>query len=235
MYHETGPPNQCQCLIECNSPALKGQAFCQAHLHSCPVASPLSGWEPEYDPELWNNNKAFKGSHNCYSYAMNVYDPKQVEKCKRTKNCNVPYHLPGAASGYEKFSNDRPKVCPNMLSRLFGDNSSIVLSDFQSKCPNGYSKISLIIDENEDYHFLRQDSNAYWSHKPGGNRVTPLDAFDHPIWNPKLANYNYVLRKDSSLNYDVFCSFLCVPRNRPLYLRVGGGGAKALRELFGST
>ena len=154
---------------------------------------------------------------------MNVYDPRQVAKCKSKDDCNVPFHQPGSSAGYPGFSNSTPKTCPNMLARIFGDNPTIGVSDFASKCPTGYSKIALIIDESDDYHFLRQDSNGYWSHKPGARSVTNVDALGHLIWNPNLANYNYKKAGDGDLNYDIFCSFMCVPRNRPLYLRVGGG------------
>ena len=104
-----------------------------------------------------------------------------------------------------------------MIARIFGDNPSFVLSDFTSQCPTGTSKIAVIIDENEDYHFLRQDSNRYWSHKPGAQRVINRDAYGHRIWDPKLANYNYVGSKKGKLNYDIFCSYVCMPRNVPLF------------------
>ena len=96
------------------------------------------------------------------------------------------------------------------------------MADFTSKCPDGFSKIALIIDESDDYHFLRQDSNGYWSHKPGARKVKNVDAFGHKIKDPRLANYNYALSDGASLNYDIFCSYMCVPRNRPLYMKAGG-------------
>ena len=218
LFNETGPPNQCQCGIECNRPALAKEAFCKAHINQCPRFSPMSGWEPEYDPKLWNSRMAFRETHNCFSYAMNVFDKKQVYKCKHTNNCNVGLHQPGYSSGYNGFTNSEPKTCPNMIARIFGDNPSIQMTDFATKCPAGYSKAAVIIDASDDYHFLRQDSSGYWSHKPGSNRVKNVDAFGHKICDPKLANYNYQQAKKGILNYDIFCSYLCVPRNRPLYL-----------------
>ena len=114
--------------------------------------------------------------------------------------------------------------------RIFGDNRDVLRAEFTDKCPVNYSKIALIVDQSDDYHFLRQDSNRYWSHKPGGNLVTNVDAYGHRIWDPKLANYNYVdAENDSSLNYDIFCSYFCVPRNRPLYLKARGGSRHTLK------
>ena len=221
-YNETGVPNQCQCSIACNRPALPKKAFCASHESQCPRESPMTGSEPDYHPSLWNKRMEFRKTHNCFSYSMNVLDKKQLAKCKSKKDCSVPFHQPGSAAGYEGFTDSKPKTCPNLMARIFGDNPNIELSDFTSQCPQGSSKIALIIDESDDYHFLRQDSNGYWSHKPGSMPVKNTDAYGHRIWDPKLANYNYVKADDGSLNYDIFCSYMCVPRNQALYLKVGG-------------
>lgn len=230
LPYETGRPHQCNCSIDCLNRALPGEAFCQLHMGSCPRISPLTDVEPDYHPEIWNGVKAFMKTHNCYSYAMNVRDPKQIAKCKGKKKCAAPYHQPGQASGYEPFTNNLPKTCPNMAMRIFGDNHDILRAEFTDKCPANYSKIALIVDQSDDYHFLRQDSNRYWSHKPGGNLVTNIDAYGHRIWDPKLANYSYAdVDENSSLNYDIFCTYFCVPRNRPLYLKARGGSRRSLK------
>ena len=221
-YHETAIPDQCQCSIMCTKRALPKEAFCSQHLHKCPRESPLSSWEPEYDPSLWNMYIAIKETHNCFSYAMNVFDKRQIAKCKGLKSCNTSFHQPGSASGYSRFSNSRPKTCPNMLERIMGDNPMTYITDFTTQCKENFSKIALIVDESDDYHFLRQDSNGYWSHKPGAQRVKRIDARGHKIWDPKLANYDYTTNGNSDLKYDIFCSYMCVPRNVPLYMRTGG-------------
>lgn len=222
-FHETGEANQCQCFAQCPKKSLPGEAFCQEHLHNCPRISPLTGAEPAYEPNRWNLNKKFKNTHNCFAYAMNVFDKRQLSRCKK-KDCDVSFHQPGEASGYRRFSDANPKTCPNLIARVIGDNSTIVMSDFTSKCPQKTSKIAIIIDESDDYHFLRQDANKFWSHKPGARDVTNVDALGHRIWDPKLAYYNYTDKPKNVLNYDVFCSYMCVPRDRPLYLKATGGG-----------
>lgn len=216
---ETGSPNQCQCTIMCAKPAINKSGFCVDHITSCSTKSLLSGWEPEYDPSLWNLYIAIKETHNCYSYSMNVFDKRQIQKCKGKNECDAPFHQPGGASGHPKFSNYKPKTCPNMIARVRGDNPSTYISDFETQCKPSYSKIALIVDESDDYHFLRMDSNGYWSHKPGGMRVTNVDAYGNYIWNPKLANYDYASRGKSELKYDIFCSYFCVKRNIPLYMK----------------
>jgi len=219
---ETGIPHQCQCSITCYKPALNKYPFCKDHLKSCSNNPILSNWEPEYDPMLWNKYVAIKETHNCYSYAMNVFDKKQIKKCKGKNECTSPFHQPGKAAGYPSFSDDKPKTCPNMIARIKGDNDTNYVTDFETQCKPTYSKIALIIDESDDYHFLRMDSNGYWSHKPGAMRVTNVDAYGHYIWNPKLANYDYESLGKNNLKYDIFCSFFCVKRDGPLYMKAGG-------------
>lgn len=220
----TGKKNQCQCSLSCKRKCFGKTAFCLYHQDTCPRFSPLSGSEPDYDPDDWNKRYFVKETHNCFAYSFNINDPKQIKKCKN-KNCDVPFHQPGLVSGYPNFSSKLPKTCPNMMARLFGDNPNIKMTTFEEKCPVGTSKIALIIDENEDYHFLRQDSNKYWSHKPGARKVTNRDASDRLIYDPALANYNY-LDNNGHLNYDIFCGYLCVPRESPVKLKSGGGSKK---------
>lgn len=212
---------QCQCDPSCRRKPSPETGRCKIHSESCPRISPLSGWEPTYDPKKWNNKREIRETHNCFAYAMNVHDPKQVVACKEDKNCNVPFHQPGSASGYSKFGSSSQKTCSDMVQRILGDNPKIKRTTFEAKCPPHTSKIAIVVDPDEDYHFFRQDSNGYWSHKPGGTPVTNLDADKSVIYDPALANRNYN-SKNSKLNYDIFCSYLCVPRDEPLYMKTGG-------------
>lgn len=196
--------------------------FCRKHLtRKCPRISPLTGWEPAYEPERWNRKQEVRETHNCFAYAMNIHDPKQFVACRKTKNCNVPFHQPGSASGHPRFSSQKQKTCSDMVGRLLGDNPNLKLTSFTGKCPARTSKIALVVDADQDYHFFRQDNNGMWSHKPGGTAVTNLDADRRPIYDPKLASRDYN-EKGSNLNYDIFCSYLCVPRDKPLHLKIGG-------------
>jgi len=215
----TGQKNQCQCLSTCQNKSLPGKAFCTEHMKGCSRVSPLSGWEPTYEPDKWNKKIEIRETHNCFSYSMNVNDPKQMAKCRGKKKCDTPFHQPGAAAGYERFS-EKHKTCPNMVMRILGDNPTITMSRFEDKCPRGSSKIALVVDESDDYHFLRQDRGGYWSQKSGARRVTNLDADGHEIWDPQLCNLDF--RKEGTLNYEHFCGYMCVPRKQALYLKVGG-------------
>ena len=196
-------------------------------MDKCPRISPLSGCEPAYDPKKWNKKIEVRETHNCYSYAMNVNDPKQVAKCKGKKECNAPFHQPGEPSKYDGFSSEKPKTCPNMIVRMLGDNPNITMATFEQKCPTGTSKIALVVDESDDYHYLRQDKGQFWSQKSGARPVTNLDADGHEIWDPQLCNLDYT--SEGVLNYNYFCAYMCVPREKPLYLKSGGGLRRSLR------
>ena len=203
---------RCQCLSECKYHSQPKSAFCENHKDKCPRISPLSGCEPNYDSKLWNGRREHVDTHNCFMYALNILDPKQIYRCLTSKDCNLPFHQPGLVAGFLGFDAKRPKTCPEMIARILGDNPSIKQSEFDERCPSGTSKIALIVDEDQDYHFLRQDSDGWWSQKGGAKPVTKLDAGGHPIWDPELADNNWT-NEHGVLNYDIFCGHLCVPRN----------------------
>lgn len=214
--------NKCQCSDKCNRPIVSN-GLCKKHIKNCLRKSPISGYEPQFEPSVWNSKKEVRETHNCFSYAMNVHDPKQIKACRADKKCDVPFHQPGAASGHPRFQSRRKKTCPDMIGRLFGDNPTIKMTTFKNKCPAHTSKIALVVDPDEDYHFYRQDSNKMWSHKPGGMPVTNMDSKKQHIYDPALANRNYTdLERKSKLNYDMFCGYMCVPRDTVLHLKVGG-------------
>ena len=227
VMNERGP--RCQCMVSCPNPPLDGEAFCKEHATSCPRRAPLSGAEPKYDPNRWNKHDEIRLTHNCFSYAMNVFYVKQVQACQADPDCNVPFHQPGSVSKYPKFNDTDPKTCPNLISRIRGDNPTITPSEFELKCPRGSSKIALVIDEDQDYHFLRQDKPTakskgigYFSQKSGAMPVTNLDAKGHKIFDVELANHDFDQTKHNRLDYDRFCGYFCVPRNQKLYIKTGG-------------
>ena len=208
-------------LESCPNDSLDGSAFCEAHQDKCDYKSPMTGYEPKYDSKLWNSKKERRETHNCFAYAMNIIDIKQIIECLTSANCNGGFHQPGAASGREGFKSTNPKTCPDMLTRILGDNPSIIRTTFLEQCPPRTSKIALVVDEDEDYHFLRQDSDGWWSQKGGAKPVVKVDAANHPIWNPELADHNWT-NESGVLDYDIFCGYMCVPRKSKLKISVGG-------------
>jgi hypothetical protein len=101
-----------------------------------------------------------------------------------------------------------------------GDVPGSTATTFTRQCPKGQRKIAVVADEQEDYHFYRQDADGYWSHKPGATEVIRRDATDRPIYDPQLASRRY---PRSGIDYDQFCSFLCIPATTRHRLKRGGG------------
>jgi hypothetical protein len=160
--------------------------------------SPLSGYEPKYEPYRWNDNPNIKDTHNCYSYAINqiVSNRKGLSQ-------------PGYFAQFKNISNKEYRDCKNFYKRLKKDSPSMYLTSFDKKCKKGYSKAFIALANksyNTDYHFYRQDSNQLWSHKPGSTNVVNIDASKKLIKNPYLANRHY-----ENNNYETPCFFFCRP------------------------
>ena len=52
--------------------------------------SPLSGYEPKYNPKKWNKNKNIKVNHNCYAYALNKLVASRDDKSHPGYFSNFP-------------------------------------------------------------------------------------------------------------------------------------------------
>ncbi len=157
--------------------------------------SPLSQYEPTYNPNYWNNNKNIKNNNNCYSYSVN------------NKNHKFGKPQPGYFARFNHIQNNQYK-CAYFFKRILNDIPSVYLTSFKQKCKKGFTKAFFAIDSNKnehDYHFYRQDTNQLWSHKPGTTNVINYDADYKIIKNPYTANRNY-----SAYNYDKPCFFFCV-------------------------
>lgn len=155
--------------------------------------SPLSGYELEYNPDLWNKNYNIKNSHNCYTYALGKIIPGLDSKAQ-----------PGYASGFNHIE-DNEYECKSFRERLKKDSPGSYLEKFDDSCIPGFYKVFLALDPQNDYHWWRQNDNQYWSHKPGSTEVVDVDADGKKIKNPLKAN-----RKYSSLNYYKPCFFACI-------------------------
>jgi hypothetical protein len=212
-----GKQSRCQCTPSCKKQPLPNSPFCEDHIKFCPRKAPLSGYEPEFNPDKYNKYSKIKDTHNCFAYAFDYMDTKSLKKCGKDK-CALPFPQPGLASGYPGWGKVRRKICPDLVSRLLGDVKDLKSSTFENKCPGKSSKIALVADEDEDYHFYRQDSNGMWSHKPGATDVTHIDSTGRPIYDPLLASRAY----DSGLDYDRFCGYLCAPKGKKLHFKRGG-------------
>jgi len=209
---------RCQCDPSCKDPPLDGLPFCEKHnRNGCPRVSPTTLSYPVYSPDKFNKFPGVKQANNCFAYA---FDYIRLPKNKCTKeSCPISFPQPGRKSGYPKWSEVKGKRCPDLIARLKGDIPNLSIAKFTQKCPIGNHKIVVVTDEDEDYHFYRQDRNGYWSHKPGGTDATRLDSTGRPIYDPALASRTY---SATGLNYDNFCGYMCVPAKKRDHKLRGG-------------
>ena len=181
----------------------------------------MSGAEPPYNPDKYNNDSAIRHSHNCFAYAFGVIDPLQRKKCADTKDCAVPFHVPGKESGYDRIN---AKSCAETMIRTLADSDGGYPIGFTGKCRRGFSKIATVVDPDRDFHYYRQDTNGMWSHKPGATPVTNKDSAGNPIYDPDLAGRYYPSEEShkDELDYSGFCGYYCIPRSKALTIAAGG-------------
>jgi hypothetical protein len=154
---------------------------------------------------------------------MNVVDPQQLTQCKAgNTTCEPRFHQPGGTKGLSKLLQEaRGRTCKVVDYLMRKDVPELKRTTFKARCPRDKSKIALVVHPGEDYHFYRQDSDGWWSHKDGANKVKRFDADGKPIWNPKTAARDY-RPNGSFLNYTDFCGFYCAPRRKTIKLARGG-------------
>ena len=145
------------------------------------------------DPQKWNDNDNIKNTHNCYTYALGKIIPGLGSKAQ-----------PGYASGFDHID-DNDYDCASFRERLKKDSPGSYLEKFDNSCIPGFYKVFLALDPQNDYHWWKQNSSQYWSHKPGSTDVVNVDSDGKKIKNPLIAN-----RKYDSLNYYKPCFFACV-------------------------
>ena len=166
------------------------------YLHKSEEAfSPLSGSELKFEPKKWNTDR-IKRNHNCYAYVLNQIASKRIGKPQ-----------PGYYSNFPHLTN-QDYNCKIFYHRLRKDVPSLYLTDFDTACKKGFYKGFIALDKktnDTDYHFYRQDSSKYWSHKPGRMEAINIDASGNLIKNPLKAD-----RKYKHFNYSSPCFFFCV-------------------------
>jgi len=196
------------------NPAKPPTLFCALH-QGCGL-SPVSGYEPIYDPSRYNANPKVQSTHNCFAYGLNVLDPNQLTQCDGKENCKPLYHQPGATKNMAKTLNKAEARTCKVVEQLMQMDVPMRQTTFRTKCPAKTSKIALVVHPTEDYHFIRQDADGGWSHKDGSNPVKRFDAEGQDIVDPMTAARDY--RPHSFLNYSDFCGYYCAPRDHMINL-----------------
>lgn len=244
IKNKKGNDKRCMCINykttndfntydRCSNKVVNNTDFCELH-QECKsyLRNFMSGSEPEYQPELWNN-PYIEGSHNCYSYFLNRQVKAVKEKCneicekkhksscpKKDNECSDLKPQPGDFSIIKETGSDTNKEriyqCPNMQYKILADNPSIKPVLFNQKCPIGYYKGSLVVDPDSTFHFYRANKDGTFSHKPGISKVANKDASGNTIYVPHFANRDYRDDKndDDAINYTNFCGYYCIPDNK---------------------
>lgn len=153
---------------------------------------------PDYDPASYYPPH-IRSTHNCYDYAINHLNPNQPKKSQ-----------PGRLVLGNELNGNEVKSCEFIENRLKLDHPELIETTLTSDCPDDFYKIGLMVDPADDYHFIRQDNNGYWSHKPGNGLVTNRDFSGNVLLDPENADFN---NRDAGLNYVDYCGYYCISEN----------------------
>jgi hypothetical protein len=100
----------------------------------------------------------------------------------------------------------------------------------------GYYLIALVTAPGYDYHWLRQDADGMWSHKPGWSEATNRDSNGKLIFDPRQAALRVAVARDQRsgtyiyADYE-FSTFYYGPRGG---VRTGDLGTQRLQARRGS-
>jgi hypothetical protein len=170
------------------------------HLQRCGNCDDL----PKFNPDLYNDPK-YERYNNCYFYAFSDLNTTLQAKPQ-----------PGIYNHLKHLKKDELS-CVNLMHHIKADHPQLkFIDDITDSCPCGYYKGVLMVSDQgpvseRDYHFAKQNSNMWFSHKPGSNPVTNVDASGNYILDPKKADWDY--SKTGGVNYNRICSLLCIPND----------------------
>ena len=174
---------------------------------------PVTGAEPAYRPEMWNN-AAVQPSHNCFSYALNMIEPKSVQRCGAAQDGHLllPGVKPPVPEEYRRRRHERFQC--NIMHPLLSEQlqkAGFHAVPRRQACPEGFYKVAFTVSSGDNYHWYRMDPDGYWSHKDGGMPASRVDASGKPITDPAAADRRY-----SNIHYDAFCGYYCVRNQQRL-------------------
>lgn len=129
---------------------------------------------------------------NCYDYALGNANPNQTR----------------FSQPIVRRSETHQYTCPSVEAGMLKQHPDISVTTFEKTCPVGKRKIALVVDDlhPSDYHFYRQDSDGYWSHKPGYKAPRRYDGSGRRIIAPHTSDRDF-----DSFNYTNMCNYYCVP------------------------
>lgn len=191
---------------------------------------------PKYEPWLWNQDR-IRYSTNCYAYACNDSmghpfngKPQPGQLAQFALGKRKPAHGLVEAGPGAKVTDAKAHPLPSsevrfgvLLDDTLRAHSLIsILRTPEQRVSNqaGYYLIALVVDQDRDYHWYRQDNTGFWSHKPGHGEATNLDASGAVITDPQACDMSYPV---TGIMYRFVCYYYC-PRGG---VRTGSRGNAA--------
>ncbi len=166
-----------------------------------PEVLPLSGYELQYEADMWNDGGRIQLSTNCYAYVLD----------RPTGPPGMTFLQPGQLSG-ESFTSMSDINAEKIIefTKADAEFAGFVFEAITADhaCAVGTYKIALVVHPLKDYHWYRQNPDGTWSGKSGQTAVTDKDASGNVVYDPRAADRDYRSR-GWGLNYTVFGGFFC--------------------------
>jgi hypothetical protein len=180
-----------------------------------PVVDP--GSHPKWEPDIWNDVGPIQNSTNCYAYACN--DPYNHPRKSKPQPGQIA-HMPFTSYGDVQHSDVRLRVMGDDIMRgRYQVQRLIPLVRLRGEAvpdhvvnAKGYYLIALVTAPFNDYHWVRQDDNGMWSHKPGHEDATNLDWHKNPIYDPRDATFKVPDHRHGHPVPYKFTTFYYVPK-----------------------
>lgn len=114
-------------------------------------------YPPRYSPKKWA-----KKEFNCYMYALDIC----MDFSRYRHKCRI---APGFLSrGKENdYTDNKEDTLQYFMEDCKVLNLNISETTMNEKIKKNEYKVAVYVEENWDYHFIRQDSNGNWSEKDG--------------------------------------------------------------------
>lgn len=155
---------------------------------------PMSGSEPTFTCAPFGSSK-YVHRTNCYSYALG--------RLRRDGESNKlqPGNLSGNLGTDFSLASCHPAATRALKDlRKSGMGCEI---DISAKCPSGYSKVVLMLDTNDDFHWYRQNGSVMYIVKKGESKTSIAKMFRVPttsvVTNHKLKEGDSVRVRNSGV------------------------------------
>jgi hypothetical protein len=160
-------------------------------------------YSPEYDPDFWNVSD-IQNINNCYNYA-----------CNKLENSIYKNAQPGFGSGctFEQYHYNYSYTWEKAFIEASGNDGLIYIGIIPlflvdiyllPSYPN-YTLAALMIGENGQFHWYRQDRDGFWSSKNYNDPVKNVDSTGSLIYDPQIQEKAWLP------NCKIFLGYFFVP------------------------